>query len=128
MTRSGDGVEFRVTVGLGQDSTDPVVLGDRAAQLQRSAAGLGGGTDPIVVVDLVKAALQVVLAVDAADALTASQRALAAAGRSLHEAQLEAPTTVVTLEAEAVPAAAQDLPLPPHPVSTDQADLPAEPG
>lgn len=114
--RSGDGVEFRVTVGLGQDSMDPGVLGDRAARLQQSAAGPGSGTDSVVVVDLVKAAVQVVFAVDAEDALTASQRALAAASRSLHEAHLLAPTTVVTVEAEAVPAAAQDLPLPPHPV------------
>lgn len=113
-----------MTVGLGQDSMDAGVLKDRAAGLQRSAAGFGDGSDPVVVVDLVKAAVQLVIAVEADDALTASQRALAAAGRGLHEADLPAPTTVVTVEAEAVPEPAQDLPLPPHPVRSAQVDDP----
>jgi len=108
-------VEFRVTVGLGQDSVDVATLEDRAAALQQRMAELPGGADAVVVVDLVKAAAQLVVSVDADDALTAAARTLQLAGEGLQAAGLDAPGSVVTVEAEAVPAPAQDQVLRPHP-------------
>jgi len=50
----------------------------------------------VVVVDPVKATVQVVVGVDADDALTAAQRALGVTGRALHDAGQAAPATIVT--------------------------------
>ncbi len=61
--------------------------------------------------------MALVVGVDAEDALTAAQRALAVTGRALHDAGLDAPVTIVTVEAEAVPDPAGDQPLHPHPAS-----------
>lgn len=47
-------MEFRVTVGLGQDSADTTVLESRADALQESLAGLPEGAGVVVVVDLSK--------------------------------------------------------------------------
>ncbi len=108
-------MQFRVTVGLGQDSVDAAVLENRAAVLQQRVGGQGEGAGSVVVVDLVKAAVQLVVVVQAEDALAAAQRALQDAGRGLEEAELSAPGSIVTVEAEAIPAPAQDHPLRPHP-------------
>ncbi len=62
-------VEFRVTVGLGQDSVDAL------------SEGVG-----VVVVGLVKAAVQLALAVEAEDALDAAHQALGTTGRARHRA------------------------------------------
>ncbi len=67
-------------------------------------------------VDLVKATAQLVLIVHVEDALGAAQQALQASGRGLQQAGLGAPGTIVTLEAEAVPAPVPDHLLRPHPV------------
>jgi hypothetical protein len=109
-------MEFRVTVGLGQDSADTTVLESRAGALQESLAGLPEGAGAVVAVDLVKATAQLVLVVHAEDALGAAQQALQASGRGLQQAGLGAPGTIVTLEAEAVPAPVPDHLLRPHPV------------
>ena len=112
-------MEFRVTVGLGQDTLETAVLDARAAALQRQLTDVhGGGGGPVaVVVDPVKAAVQVVVGVDAEDALTAAQRALAVTSRALHDTGLAAPVTIVTAEAEAVPDPAVEQPRQPHPVA-----------
>ncbi len=112
-------VEFRVTVGLGQDTVDTAVLDARAAALQRQLTDVpGAGSGPVaVVVDPVKAAVQVVVGVDAGDALTAAQRALAVTSRALHDTGLAPPATIVTAEAEAVPDPAVEQPRQPHPVA-----------
>jgi len=118
-------VEFRVTVGLGQDSVDGAELEGRATALQDCLAAVDQGAG-VVVVDLIKAALQLVLAVNAADALGAAQQALDAAGRALRDAGLSAPGSIVTVEAEAVPAPTQDHLLRPHPAhGGPQAEDPA---
>jgi len=67
----------------------------------------------VVVVHLVKAAVQLVLAVEAVDALAAAQRA-SCAGRALQAAALTAPGSIVTVEAEAAPSPSQDHRLRPH--------------
>lgn len=104
-------VEFRVTVGLGQDSADVAVLEDRAAVLQDSVDALSGDVD---VVDLVKAAVRLVLAVEAEDALAAAHRALGSLDSALATAALSAPASILTVEAEAIPSPSQDHPLRPH--------------
>jgi DsbC/DsbD-like thiol-disulfide interchange protein len=109
-------MEFRVTVGLGQDSADTTELDSRAGALQESLAGLPEGAGATVVVDVVKATAQLVLVVHADDALGAAQQALQASGRGLQQAGLSAPGTIVTLEAEAVPVPVSDHLLRPHPV------------
>lgn len=109
-------MEFRVTVGLGQDTVEAAVLEDRAAVLQERIIGLPEGAGAVVVVDLVKATEQLVLVVHAEDALTAAQQALQTAGRGLQQAGLGAPGSIVTVEAEAVPAPVPDHLLRPHPV------------
>lgn len=111
-------MEFRVTVGLGQDSVETTVLEGRGTALQESLAGLPEGAGAVVVVDLVKATAQLVLLVQAEDALAAAQQALQAAGRGLQQAGLGAPGSIVTLEAEAVPAPVPDHLLRPHPVQS----------
>ena len=108
-------MEFRVTVGLGQDSVEVATLEGRAAALQQHVAALPAGGGGVVVVDLVKAAAQLVVNVDAGDALAAAARALQLADEGLQAAGLDAPGSVVTVEAEAVPAPAQDQVLRPHP-------------
>lgn len=107
--------EFRVTVGLGQDSVEVATLERRAAALQEGVAELAGGDGAVVVVDLVKAAAQLVVSVDAGDALAAATEAVKLAGEGLQAAGLDAPGNVVTVEAEAVPAPAQAQVLRPHP-------------
>jgi len=96
-------VEFRVTVGLGQDSVEVATLEGRAAALQQHVAALPDGGGAVVVVDLVKAAAQLVVNVDAGDALAAAAQALQLADEGLQAAGLDAPGSVVTVEAEAVP-------------------------
>jgi len=115
-------VEFRVTVGLGQDSVDTAVLDARAGALQRQLTGDTGAGSGTVVVDPVKAAVQLVVGVDAEDALTAAQRALAVTGRALHDAGLGAPVTIVTAEAEAVVGPAAGRADHPHPVPDGSPD------
>jgi hypothetical protein len=107
-------VEFRVTVGLGQDSADVAVLEDRAAALQDSVNSLPEGLGGVVVVDLVKATVQLVLAVEAEDALAAAHQALGTTGGALQAAALPAPASILTVEAEAIPSPSQDQPLRPH--------------
>jgi len=114
-------VEFRVTVGLGQDSADVAVLEDRAAVLQDSVDALSGDVDVVVVVDLVKAAVQLVLAVEAEDALAAAHRALGSLDSALATAALSAPASILTVEAEAIPSPSQDHPLRPHPARARRA-------
>ena len=111
-------MEFRVTVGLGQNSVEAAVLEGRAAALQERVAAQPDGVGATVVVDLVKAAAQLVLVVQAQDALAAAQRALAVAGRGLQEAELSAPGSIVTVEAEAVPGPVHDHVLRPHPAQS----------
>lgn len=106
-------MEFRVTVGLGQDSIDTGVLDARAELLRRTLTADRAGSGAVVVVDPVKAAVQLVIMVNAGDALTAAQRGMAVTGRALHDAELAPPVTIVTVEAEAVPDPAGDQP--PHP-------------
>ncbi len=69
-------------------------------------------------VDPVKATVQVVVGVDAEDALTAAQRARGVTGRTLHDAGQAAPATIVTVKAEAVPDPAAGQPRHPHSVPT----------
>jgi hypothetical protein len=106
-------VVFRVTVGLGQDSVDAAVLEGRATALQGGLDAVDEGA--VVVVDLVKAALQLVLSMHADDAVDAAQQALRAASGALRDAGLDAPASMVTVDAEAVPAPTQDHLLRPHP-------------
>ncbi len=98
-------MEFRVTVSLGQDSADPTTLNERTAALQQSAAA---GT---VLVDIVKAAIQLVLPVHADDALDAVNQATRIAGQAIQAAALDQPTSIVVVEAEAItmPVAEEDL-------------------
>lgn len=107
-------MEFRVTVGLGQDDVDVAVLEGRADALQGAVAELPGGAGAEVVVDLVKAAVQLVVAAQADDALAAAAQALHLTGQGLREAGLGAPGSIVTVEAEAVPPPAHDQILRPH--------------
>lgn len=115
-------MEFRVTVGLGQDSADVAVLEDQAAALQDSVDCLPEGGGGVVVVDLVKAAVQLVLAVEAEDALDAAHQALGTVGRALMAAALPAPASILTVEAEAVPSPSQDHPLRPHAAHSRESD------
>lgn len=110
-------MEFRVTVGLGQDSVDAAVLEARAAALQEVVAEHADRGGAVVVVDLVKATVQLVLLVQGDDALTAAHQALQAASRGVRAAGLSAPATMVILEAEAVPVPTQDHLLRPHSVT-----------
>lgn len=110
-------MEFRVTIGLGQDSVDVAALEARAAALQEVVTENGDGRGKVVVVDLVKATVQLVLPMHAKDALAAADQAVKAARRWVEAAGLAAPASIVTLEAEAVPVPAQDHQLRPHPVT-----------
>lgn len=103
-------MEFRVTVGLGQDSVDPEVLDERAAAVQRCVP-----PGAVVVVDVVKAAIQLVLPVHVDDALEAAQQALQISDRGLRDGGLNRPDTIIVLEAEAVVASVADENLRPHP-------------
>ena len=109
-----------MTVGLGQDSVDPQVLDERASALQRSVSGDG---DPaaVVVVDVIKAAIQLVLAVPADDALSAARAALQTAEQGLQLAALDRPHSIAVVEAEAVTAPVADVPLRPHTVADAEA-------
>lgn len=110
-------MEFRITIGLGQDSVDATALEARAAALQEVVSENGDRRGKVVVVDLVKATVQLVLPVQAQDALAAADLAVKAARRWVEAAGLTAPGSIVTLEAEAIPAPAQDHQLRPHPVT-----------
>ena len=101
-------MEFRVTISLGQNSADPATLNERTAALQKSAAA---GT---VLVDVVKAAIQLVLPVDADDALDAVNQATRIAAQAIRGAALEQPTSIVVVEAEAVTTAVAEQDLRPH--------------
>lgn len=101
-------MEFRVTVSLGQNSADPATLNERTAALQNSAAA---GT---VLVDVVKAAIQLVLPVHADDALDAVNQATRIAAQAIQGAALEQPTSIVVVEAEAVTTAVDEQDLRPH--------------
>ena len=109
-------MEFRVTVGLGQDSVDVATLESRAGALQERLRALSAGEDGVVVIDLVKAAAQLVISVHADDALAAAEQAMALTKESLQGAGMQAPGSVVTVEAEAVPEPAHDQVLRPHTV------------
>lgn len=100
-------MEFRVKVSVGQDSVDPAVLDKRAGALQRQ---LPAGA--VVVVDQVKAAIQVVAAVDVDDAL----QAVHITTEGLNEAGLQRPATILTVEAEAVAGQLAAEQVRPHPV------------
>ncbi len=101
-------MEYRVTVSLGQDSADPTTLNDRTAALQ---ASVSVGT---VLIDIVKAAIQLVLPVHADDALQAVNQATRIAGQAIQAAALDRPTSVVVIEAEAVTTAVAEEELRPH--------------
>jgi hypothetical protein len=96
-------MDYRVTVGLGQDSVEEVHLVTRAAALVEQVRLREGGRDATVDVDPVKAALQVVVVLAAPDALTASRTALDLLQQSLQDAQMPAPGSILTVEAESVP-------------------------
>ena len=105
-------MQYRVTIGLGQDSVEAAVLETRAAALRESVAGLDDGGGATVVVDPVKAVTQLVVPLDAVDGLAAVERAVHLAGQGLADAGLAAPASIVTIEAEAVPAASAETSLP----------------
>lgn len=101
-------MEFRVTVSLGQDSADPTTLNDRTAALQ------GSVTVGTVLIDVVKAAIQLVLPVRADDALQAVNQAGRIAAQAIKAAALDQPTSIVVVEAEAVTTAVAEKNLLPH--------------
>ena len=105
---------FRVTVSLGQETADAPMLEVSAGALQENARALPGGADAVALVDPVKAAIQLVVVVDEADALIAGRRALELVGDALHDAEMRAPASILTLEAESVPAPAADSDVRPH--------------
>lgn len=116
-------MEFRVTVGLGQDSVEVDTLERRGAALQECVRAQPGAADAVVVVDLVKATTGLVVAVDAEDALAAAAQVLALTRQGLAGAGVGAPRSIVTVEAEAVPGPAHDQVLRPHAVQvTDTAE------
>lgn len=101
-------MEFRVTVSLGQDSADPTTLNDRTAALQ------GSVTVGTVLIDVVKAAIQLVLPVHADDALQAVNQGTRIAAQAIQAAALHQPTSIVVVEAEAVTTAVAEEDLLPH--------------
>jgi len=116
----GAAVQYRVTIGLGQDSVEPHLLEQRASTLRVAVGSDAAGTDAGVVVDPVKATVQLVLVSAADDALVAAQQALQLAGRVLQQAELGAPASILTVEAEAVPVPAPDnAAVRPHLVTDD---------
>ncbi len=114
--------QYRVTVGVGQDSAEPSVLERRASTVQAAVdRSTGRGAAPAgatVVVDPVKATVQLVVATAADDALGAAQQVLQILGRVLADAGVDAPASILTVEAEAVPVPLDDgRALRPHPVT-----------
>ncbi len=107
---------FRVTVSLGQGTADAPMLEISAGALQENARALPGGEGGVAVVDPVKAAVQLVVVVDDGDALAAGRRALELVGDALRDAEMPAPASILTLEAESVPAPAADADVRPHAV------------
>jgi hypothetical protein len=101
-------MEFRVTVSLGQDSADPAVLDERAAALQRC---IPVGT---ALVDVVKAAVQLVLPLTADDGLEAVSQGIGIVEQAIRDAALQRPTSIVVIEAEAVTTAVPVENLSPH--------------
>lgn len=113
---------FRVTVGLGQDSVHAQALERRAQLLQEAVHDLPGGAEAVTVVDLVKATAQLVVAVDAEDALAAAERAIAMVRQGVRDTGMTGPQSIVTLEAEAIPEPSLDQPLPPHAAASTRTD------
>ena len=104
-----DGMEFRITVGLGQDTVDPTTLEDRAAALQRCVP-----SGAAVLVDVVKAAIQLVLPLHADDALEVARQAVHITEQGINDAGLNRPTSIVVVEAEAVASPVSEEDLRPH--------------
>ncbi len=107
---------FRVTVSLGQGTADAPMLEISAGALQENARALPDGVGAIAVVDPVKAAVQLVVVVEDDDALAAGRRVLELVGSALRDADMPAPASVLTLEAESVPTPAGDADVHPHTV------------
>ena len=107
--------DYRVTVTLGQDSAEQTFLESHAGALKECVLALPGGQDAAVVVDPVKAAVLVVVVVPAEDAVTAIARGLDLVAHGLRDADLDAPTSIVTAESESVPAPAHTQDVRPHP-------------
>ena len=105
---------FRVTVSLGQGTADAPMLEVSAGALQETARALPGGDRAVAVVDPVKAAVQLVVVVDDPDALSAGRRALDLVASALRDAEMPAPASILTLEAESVPSPAADADVRPH--------------
>ena len=99
---------FRVTVSLGQGTAEAQMLEISAGALQENARALPGGEGAVAVVDPVKAAVQLVVVVNDSDALAAGRRALELVGEALRDAEMPPPESILTLEAESVPAPARE--------------------
>jgi hypothetical protein len=99
---------FRVTVSLGQGTADGSMLEISAGALQENARALPGGEGAVAAVDPVKAAVQLVVVVNDGDALAAGRRALELVEDALRDAEMPAPASILTLEAESVPPPAGD--------------------
>lgn len=108
-------MKFRMTVGLGQDTVDPDVLQTLAGTVHEHLSGNISGA--AVAVDPVKATVQLGSPSTPTKPSPAAQRALAVTGRALHGAGLPAPVTILTAEAEAVPAPATGRPVASCPVA-----------
>ncbi len=109
-------MDYRVTVGLGQDSVDEVhLVANAAAVLEQLRLGEAGG-DATANVDAVKATVEVVVVIAAADALDATRRALDAVQQCLRDANIPAPTSIVSVESESVPQPVRNEDVRPHAV------------
>lgn len=100
---------YRLTVSLGRQTIDRTELLAEAEKLDDhwNRVLLGGRQDhpltPEVLVDVVKGAMQVVLTLDAPDALTAAVLGLARLVSAFQGVGLAGPQTIVSVEAEQVP-------------------------
>jgi hypothetical protein len=109
-------MDYRVTVGLGQESLEEAHLVTHAAALLEQVRLQADGLDATVDVDAVKATVRLVAVLPAADALSAGRRAVEIVQQSLQDANMPAPASIVTLEAESVPEPVRDGDVRPHPV------------
>jgi hypothetical protein len=107
---------FRVTVSLGQGTADAPMLEISAGALQENARARPDGVGAVAVVDPVKAAVQLVVVVEDDDALAAGRRVLALVEDALGDAEMPAPASILTLEAESVPTPVGDADVHPHAV------------
>lgn len=116
-------MDYRLTVTLGRESVDRGELLAEAQTLARFfTKGPRGGAGsepptrlvPDVLVDPVKAALQLVITIDAPDALNATILGLGRVAHSLQATQLGFPKSVLTFEAEAIPRPTGPNALPQH--------------